>query len=178
MQIAVVARITMKLTDGPDRVLIQSRPKGTARRRSFVTVLLCERFHFLEKFARYAVGAALAFMQSYEWLEPIPQAPLGLLVRETRKPTKVAPIGAGRIASEATGQFLSSLGAKRVIGEHSSVVDPYLEVAGRSLYDNSRLKTRLSHRNDRVSADIIDQAERMSAVWSDEDCAQPVHSPV
>jgi hypothetical protein len=55
-----------------------------------------------------------------------------------------------------------------MIGEHSSVVDPYLEVAGRSLYDDSRLKTRFFHRSDRASADIIDQAERMSAVWSDE----------
>ena len=108
-------------------------------------------------------------MQSYEWLETIAQAPLRLLVRETGEPTKVAPIGAGRIASEATGQFLSCLGAERVIGEHSSVVDPYLKVAGRSLYDDSWLKARLFHRSDRFSADIIDHAESMSAVWADED---------
>ena len=67
------------------------------------------------------------------------------------------------------GQLLSGLSAKRVIGEHSSVVDPYLEVAGRSLDDDRWLKTGFFHRSDRVSADIIDQAERMSTVWADED---------
>ena len=51
-------------------------------------------------------------MQSYERLETIAQAPLRLLVREARKSTKVAPIGAGRIAAEAMGQFLGGLGAK------------------------------------------------------------------
>ena len=46
-------------------------------RRAFGTGLLCERFHFLKKFARCAVGATLALMQSHEWLETIPKRLFG-----------------------------------------------------------------------------------------------------
>src|SRR6266851_8012744 len=102
MEIATVPRIPVNLSEGSDRVFGRNcsryRPRR-ALRASFV----CERFHFLEKFARRRVSAPLALMQSYERWEAVPQEPLRLLIREARKPTKVAPVGAGGITFEATG---------------------------------------------------------------------------
>jgi hypothetical protein len=54
-----------------------------------------------------------------------------------------------------------------MIGDYSSVVYPCLKVAGRSLDDKGRLKSCVRHSGDRLSAEIIDYAQWMSAVRSD-----------
>src|ERR1700722_3223058 len=121
MQIQIVLGIHLKLSERPYRILDCGRSRCRPR-RTFGARLFCERFDFLEKFLRYAVGTPLALMQSYEGWKAAPQAPLRLLIREAREAAEVPPVGAGRITSEATCQFLRGLSAKSAIGDYSSVV--------------------------------------------------------
>ncbi len=167
MQIAAVPGIPVKLSEPPDRVFDRS-PSRYLLRRGLRAGFVCERFHSLEKFARCVVRPSFALVQSYERRETIPQAPLRLLIGEARKSSKVPPIGARWITSEATCQFLRGLGAESEIGEYSSVVHPCLKVAGRSLYNEGWLKPANRHPRDRFSAEITDQAQRMSVVRADE----------
>jgi hypothetical protein len=50
---------------------------------------------------------------------------------------------------------------------------PHLEAARGSLYNRGWLKSGIRHSRDRFSAEIVDQAQRMSAVWADEYLCTP-----
>src|SRR5712692_8339354 len=121
VQVAPVARIAMKLDELSNGVLMRSRLRGR-RCGTFGDDLLCERFHFFKKFLSRVVSPALALMQSNERCQSVREKPLRLLIREARKSAEVAPIGAGRITSEAARQLLSDLGAKSAIEEYTSVI--------------------------------------------------------
>jgi len=49
------------------------------------------------------------------------------------------------------------------------MVHPSLKVARRSLYDEGWLKSAIGHSRNRLSAEIIDQTQRMLTARSDED---------
>jgi hypothetical protein len=49
------------------------------------------------------------------------------------------------------------------------VINPGLEVTARGFNHQCRLKSFLDHSNDRLTAEVINQAEAVNAVWPDED---------
>jgi len=83
------------------------------------------------------------------------------------------PIGATPIAPKPRGEPARDEGAQKPIGKDPPVIQPNLEIVGRSLDHHRRLEIRLSHFFDGVRADVVDQAERMRPLRPDKDVRAP-----
>jgi hypothetical protein len=80
----------------------------------------------------------------------------------------MSPVRTREIAAEALGEFLRGQSAHVVI-ESLFVFQPDLKVVRGGLYDDGWLKAGASHLSNRLNAEVVNQAQRMSAVWPDED---------
>jgi hypothetical protein len=76
-------------------------------------------------------------------------------IRESAEAPKVAPVGGSLVPSEALRQR-AGRHSREILREHLAVIDPGLEVSGRSLDDYCRRKTLLLHCSHAVGRQIID----------------------
>src|SRR5215471_675963 len=90
----------------------------------------------------------------------------------------MTPIATPAVPSKARGELACDEGAQKLIGKDSPVIQPNLEIVGRSLDHHRRLETRLTHFFEGIRADVVCQAERMRPLRPDEDVtAASVLSP-
>src|SRR5215472_5596921 len=88
------------------------------------------------------------------------------------------PIATPAIPSKPRGQLAPDEGAQKPIGKDSPVIQPDLEIVGRSLDHHRRFETRLTHFFEGIRADVVYQAERMRPLRPDKDVsAASVLSP-
>src|SRR5262245_60817342 len=79
------------------------------------------------------------------------------------------PIATSAISSKSRGELARDEGAQKPIGKDSPVIQPNLEIVGRSLDRDCRLETRLTHFLDGVGDEIVYQAEHMRPLRPHED---------
>src|SRR5262245_30644924 len=79
------------------------------------------------------------------------------------------PIATPAIPSKSRGKLARDKGAQKTIGKDSPLIQPNLEIVGRTLDHNRRLETRLTHFFEGIRADVVYQAKRMRPLRSDED---------
>src|SRR6516164_2669780 len=88
------------------------------------------------------------------------------------------PISTAEVPPKSRGKLARDEGAQKPIGKDSPVIQPNLEIVGRSLDHHRRLETRLTHFFEGIRADVVYQAERMRPLRPDEDAsAASVLSP-
>ena len=88
------------------------------------------------------------------------------------------PIATSAVSFKPRGELARDEGAQKPIGKDSPVIQPNLEIVGRSLDHHRRLETRLTHFFDGIRADVVYQAERMRALRPHEDVsAASIPSP-
>jgi hypothetical protein len=73
------------------------------------------------------------------------------------------------ISSKSRGKLARDEGAQKAIRKDMAVIQPHLEIVGRSLDNHRRLETRLSYFVDGIRADVVYQAERMRPLRPDKD---------
>src|SRR5215831_1908331 len=73
----------------------------------------------------------------------------------------MSPIATPAIPSKPRGELASNQGTQRPVGKDSPVIQPNLEIVGRSLDHHRRLETRLTYFFEGIRADVVYQAERM-----------------
>ena len=84
----------------------------------------------------------------------------------------MSPIATPAISSKPQCEPAGDEGAQDAIRKDAAVIQPHLEIVGRSLHHHSRLETRPTHFFEGVRADVVYQAERMRPLRPDEDvCA-------
>src|SRR5215471_7467577 len=95
----------------------------------------------------------------------------------------MTPIATPAVPSKARGELACDEGAQKLIGKDSPVIQPNLEIVGRSLDHHRRLETRLTHFFEGIRADVVCQAERMRPLRPDENVSaasvlapQPSHT--
>jgi hypothetical protein len=81
--------------------------------------------------------------------------------------TEMSPVRTREIVAESRGEYLRGQSTHVVI-ESSFVFQPSLKVLRRGFYDEGWLIFGVRHSSNRINAEIVDQAQRMSAVWPDE----------
>ena len=81
----------------------------------------------------------------------------------------MSPIATPAIPSKPRGELASNQGTQRPVGKDSPVIQPNLEIVGRSLDHHRRLETRFTHFFEGIRADVVYQAERMRPLRPDED---------
>ena len=79
------------------------------------------------------------------------------------------PIATPAISSKPRGELARHEGAQKPIGKDSPVIQPNLEVVGRSLDCDRGFETGLTHFLDGVGTDIVYQTQRMWPLRPDED---------
>lgn len=99
------------------------------------------------------------------------------MVGEPSQPAEVSPIATPAVSSEREGELARNDGAEEPIGKDSPVIQPYLEIVGRSLECDCGFEARLLHPNDRVGGEVIDQAECIRAVRAEENVRAARVSP-
>jgi hypothetical protein len=88
------------------------------------------------------------------------------------------PISTAEVPSKSRGKLARDEGAQRPVGKDSPVIQPNLEIVGRSLDHHRGLETRVTHFFEGIRADVVYQAERVRPLPPDEDvCAASVLSP-
>ena len=88
------------------------------------------------------------------------------------------PISTAEVPPKSRGKLARDEGAQKPIGKDSPVIQPNLEIVGRSLDHHCRLETPLSHFFEGIRVDVVYQAERMRPLRPDEDVsAASVLSP-
>src|SRR5215469_2128304 len=79
------------------------------------------------------------------------------------------PIATPAVPSKSRGELARDEGAQNAIRKNMAVIQPHLEIVGRSLDYHRRLETRLTHFFEGIRADVVYQAEHMRPLRPDKD---------
>ena len=112
---------------------------------------------------------ALAAAQLDERLKSVLEPSFFLLVGEARQSPKMPPITTPVIPSKPRGELARDEGAQKTIRKDAAVIQPHLEIVGRSLDRDRGFETGLNHFLDGVGTDIVYQTQRMWPLRPDKD---------
>jgi hypothetical protein len=84
-------------------------------------------------------------LQPDERLKSVLEPSFFLLGSEPRQPAEMSPVATPAIPSKSQGELARDEGAQNAIRKDTAVIQPHLEIVGRSLDQDGRFEAQVAH---------------------------------